>query len=1193
MPGARAMASSKPKGGRTRARDAATLRALYDLSVAVSGVRDVVEVARLAVDSARPLIKADGVVVYAYDTPSGYLNPLYEDGSTQPETPVRPGEGAIGLAFQTGHPIRVEDYNRWEHALRESKGKGMVAVLAVPLIAEDQPIGAIGVWNYQPREFTVDDEQMLQLFASHVAPALLGARRTEEAEAKARMFQTLHELTVASAGVLDPEALANLVVTRAASLLHVEGAGVWAWEPALGLLQQLATANPVRHRPTNRKAGESAIGVAFAERRVVSVGDLQQWPAADPRGRAIGIRSVLAIPLVIGDHAVGSLAVWSHEARRFDPEDEQLMTLLAAQVAPALEASRLAADREEQAEIFKALNDLARAASGLLEPEALARLTVDRARDLLHVRSAALLWSSPDGTTQLRLADNDPTHERPEAVPAATGLVGQVIAHRRPVRIANVQAWDDIPSSWRGGPIKSAAAVPLLVGDRALGGLVARSESLAHFTDERLELMSLLAAQVAPALAAARLHADLVSSEHRFRSLFETIACGVLVQGPGGIVLDANRAAEDMLGLSLEEMRGRRSTELWSVENSRRPALLALESRRPIRNHELAIRRRDGFVRWFQADSIPVLDAMGRAVQVVTSLIDVTERHRAQDALRESEERFRAVFDRAGIGIARLRLDAVIEDANPALCAMLGYDRAEVIGHTPGDFMHNEDWDRNELEAVADGKVPSLQAEIRYLKRDGTEMWGNTTLTAVPGPDGKPAFLIGMVEDFTERKKQEAALSHQALHDALTDLPNRTLLNDRLRQAIRVAHRERHKLALLVMDLDRFKEVNDTFGHQAGDILLRDVAARLRSGLRGSDTVARLGGDEFAILLGHVETIEGAITTARKLLESLEAPFQIEAEDVQIGASLGIAVFPDHGGDADLLMRHADVAMYVAKRGATGFAIYTPETDQHTPGRLALINDLRGAVDRHELELVYQPKVDMRSRKMTGVEALVRWRHPRHGVLMPDQFISLAEHTGLIRGIGLWVLEAASKQCAAWRAKGLDLTVAVNLSMRNLHDGDLGGVLQGILRRHRIRPGWLVVEITETTLMADPEHALKVIGRLEELGVELSIDDFGTGYSSLAYLKRLPVHELKIDRSFVAEMADDASAAVIVRSTVDLGHNLGLRVVAEGVEDEGTLELVAEDGCDLAQGNLLSPPLPAAELVERMPDLGLLSVPSS
>jgi diguanylate cyclase len=419
----------------------------------------------------------------------------------------------------------------------------------------------------------------------------------------------------------------------------------------------------------------------------------------------------------------------------------------------------------------------------------------------------------------------------------------------------------------------------------------------------------------------------------------------------------------------------------------------------------------------------------------------------------------------------------------------------------------------------------------------------------------------------------------QALHDGLTGLPYRTLLRDRIGQAIRQADRELAPAALALLDLDRFKEVNDTLGHHYGDQLLVQVGQRLRAALRAVDTVARLGGDEFAVLLPRVATGEGALAVAGKLQAAMEAPFVLEGLSLEVEASIGVALYPEHGNDPEELLQHADIAMYVAKDTHAGFVLFDPTHDQHSPRRLALLGELRRAIDHHQLLLHYQPKVDTHSGQVLGVEALVRWQHPTHGLIPPGQFIPLAERTGLIQPLTHYVLDAALQQCRDWRQAGHELPVAVNVSARRLLDLDFPDQVAATLTRWRVPARLLVVEITESTIMADPTHALQILGRLNQMGVQLSIDDFGTGYSSMAYLKNLPVHELKIDRSFVAQLTSDSRDAVIVRSTVDLGRNLGLRVVAEGVEDSLTLQHLDLLGCHAVQGYHISRPVPAEDLI--------------
>ena len=438
-------------------------------------------------------------------------------------------------------------------------------------------------------------------------------------------------------------------------------------------------------------------------------------------------------------------------------------------------------------------------------------------------------------------------------------------------------------------------------------------------------------------------------------------------------------------------------------------------------------------------------------------------------------------------------------------------------------------------------------------------------------------FLLVLVGYQRRLLRQAAASSHQALHDALTGLPNRDLFADRLGQALRTADRELQPAALLLLDLDRFKDVNDTLGHHHGDQLLCEVGGRLRGALRQVDTVARLGGDEFAVLVPGADA-DGAAAVADKLRTALQSPLTLDGVMLDVDASIGIAVYPDHGDDTTELLRHADVAMYAAKHAHAGFMVYDPTVDQHSPRRLALLGGLRRALERDELLLHYQPKADVQSGRVLGAEALVRWQHPEHGLLGPDEFIPLAERTGLIHPLTRWVLEAALRQAAAWHRAGHRLSVAVNVSTRCLLDRGLPDEVAELLAAWEVPAGSLVLEVTESAVMADPSRALDVLGRLHAMGVRLALDDFGTGYSSMAYLKALPVDELKVDRSFVGEMVTSPSDSMIVRSTIDLGHNLGLRVVAEGVESQDAWRQLEALGCDTAQGYYLGRPMPAADL---------------
>jgi diguanylate cyclase (GGDEF)-like protein/PAS domain S-box-containing protein len=571
---------------------------------------------------------------------------------------------------------------------------------------------------------------------------------------------------------------------------------------------------------------------------------------------------------------------------------------------------------------------------------------------------------------------------------------------------------------------------------------------------------------------------------------------------------------------------------------------------------------------------------------------DRRTRRQAEADLRDSERRFRSLFDQAAVGIAQSDLQGRWLLVNDRLCAIYGYTREELLRRRFQDISDPDDLasDLAQYDRLLAGEIPSYGIEKRFVNRDGSTRWANVTVSLVHNEAGAPLYTTAIVEDITKRKRMEADLRHQALHDPLTGLPNRTLLQDRLAQAIRSAHRDPTPLALLLLDLDHFKEINDTFGHHVGDVLLQELGPRLQDLVRLSDTVARLdghadndvavarlGGDEFALLLpgtgARVTQQVGATLAAERILTALEQPFTVEGQSLQVGASIGIVLYPDHGEDADALLRHADVAMYEAKRANSGYSVYQPAKDPYTRSRIRLIGDLRRAIEQDELVLHYQPKADLTGGRVVGVEALIRWQHPTDGFIPPNQIVELAEHTGLIAPLSSWVLRTAIRQCRTWHKEGLEVPIAVNLSTRSLHDQHLVERIAGLLRESTVAPSALTVEITESAVMVDPERALEIISRLRDMGITISIDDFGTGYSSLAYLKYLPVSEVKIDQSFVLNMLEDESDYRIVRGTINLAHDLGLTTVAEGIETHEAWERLRELGCDLAQGYYLSRPL--------------------
>ena len=555
----------------------------------------------------------------------------------------------------------------------------------------------------------------------------------------------------------------------------------------------------------------------------------------------------------------------------------------------------------------------------------------------------------------------------------------------------------------------------------------------------------------------------------------------------------------------------------------------------------------------------------------------------------EALSRFRTIFESSTVGIVRVDREGRLIEANPAMEQMLGYSAAELADLSFSEYTHPDDIPRNLqlFNEMLEGKRDSYQLEKRYFRRDGQMIWTQLTAALERDADGAPRCGISMIENITERKIAEEALrrqselnEYQALHDSLTGLPNRTLFYDRIRQAVLTAAREGGRVAVMMMDVDRFKEINDSLGHHVGDALLEELAARLRTVLRTSDTVARLGGDEFGLLLPqHCEPADVVIVLDR-IREGVEEPIMLEGMPLAIEASIGIAFWPENGEDVETLLQHADTAMYKAKEENVSHAFYDEAQDTYDPTRLRLVGELHRALTQRELVLYYQPKVNLATGKVDSVEALARWNHPRLGLVPPDDFIPLAEQTGLIKPLTLHVIEAALEQCRRWRDSGLSLPIAVNLSTRTLRDLDFPAHVQRLLTKWELAGSFLQFEITESAMIADPARCKTVLDKLAGFGVRLSVDDFGTGYSSLAYLKRLPVHEIKIDRSFVMHMDVDENDATIVRSTIDLAKNLGLDVVAEGVESERIWEQLKGFECTIAQGYHLTRPVPAPEFGE-------------
>jgi diguanylate cyclase (GGDEF)-like protein/PAS domain S-box-containing protein len=563
----------------------------------------------------------------------------------------------------------------------------------------------------------------------------------------------------------------------------------------------------------------------------------------------------------------------------------------------------------------------------------------------------------------------------------------------------------------------------------------------------------------------------------------------------------------------------------------------------------------------------------------------VLENVQKQAELNQAEARYRNLFASMRDAIIIADNSRTIIDANqPALRTLFGYETEEILGQSTA--MLYADPDQFELlgrevfhhQAAETGKL----LETRFRRKSGDVFHGEVSALQLRDDKGIRVGNIGVIRDITERKCHEEQLKHLATHDELTGLANRALLLDRLEQSLHYARRSGRLVAVLLLDLDRFKVINDSLGHGFGDTLLGAVAQRLRQMVREADTVARLGGDEFVILLAEVAEVDDVGLVAAKILRLLAEPHRLDEREITLTASLGVSLFPRDSDDGATLIRNADMAMYRAKRdGRSAFAFYSPEMNRRIRETLELEGALRQALERDEFRLHYQPKVGLASGRVIGCEALVRWHHPQRGMVSPADFIPLAEETGLIVPLGTWVLQEACRQARVWQDAGLPaLNIAVNLSARQFRKGNLPQLVEEFLRQAGLDPRLLELELTESMVMDDPVGAQRTMHALKELGVGLSLDDFGTGYSSLNYLRRFPVDSLKIDRSFIRDVASDPSGASVVTSVIDIAHNLGLTAVAEGVETREQLVFLAGCGCDMLQGFLFSKPLPAEEFAD-------------
>jgi diguanylate cyclase (GGDEF)-like protein/PAS domain S-box-containing protein len=662
----------------------------------------------------------------------------------------------------------------------------------------------------------------------------------------------------------------------------------------------------------------------------------------------------------------------------------------------------------------------------------------------------------------------------------------------------------------------------------------------------------------------------LKQSEHRLRALVGNAPVVLFALDREGIFTHSEGKGLEALGLKPGEAVGRSARDMYR------------DSPEILKNIERALKG-ESFTssvefagRTFETKYAPFRGPTGQIIGVIGVATDTTEQSRARREAEDSEMRYRTLFEGNLAGVFRSTLDGRLLECNESFARIFGCaSREEALAQTAWDYYPTVEDRSVALQRLQEsGSLTNYEERLR--RKDGSPVWILENCTLVPGPEGDRSIIEGTIIDITERKRAEDRVKELAFHDALTGLPNRVLFHDRLAVAVAQAFRQPSRLAVLYLDLDRFKFINDSLGHSTGDEVLGGVGERLRGSIREGDTVARLGGDEFTVLVAGLASDEDALKIAHKILEAVRQPFRIDGRDLYVTTSIGIALYPADGLDAETLVRNADTAMYRAKdQGRDQCQLYTPAMNSRALERLSLESHLRQALQNDELTVHYQPVVDLATGAVRGAEALLRWRHPELGLMQPSEFIPLAEASGLIVSIGDWVLRQACAHMKQWRDAGHGgLSVSVNISTRQFHQADLVARVARALADSALDPAALDLEITETNAMQNAEASVVALEGLKSLGVRISLDDFGTGYSSLSYLKRFPIDSIKLDRSFVHDVTSNADDAAIAATIIAMAHSLELAVVAEGVETQEQLSFLRRHGCDRMQGHLLSPALP-------------------
>ncbi len=671
-------------------------------------------------------------------------------------------------------------------------------------------------------------------------------------------------------------------------------------------------------------------------------------------------------------------------------------------------------------------------------------------------------------------------------------------------------------------------------------------------------------------------------TEQRFQKLVQQLPVGIFMTDPHGECRYVNDRWCWLAGMTAEQATG--SGWIRALHPDDRDQVLQAwrqsgEQAEFVAQHRF--RTPSGRETWLNIRVVPLRDRVGRITGHLGAHTDIGDLKRTEETLRASEARFRNYFELPLIGIALNGADKRWWEVNDRLCEMLGYRRARLLRMSWAEMTHPDDLavEEAQFERIMNRRIDGYSLDKRFIRQDGALLYASVSTRCVRQANGVVDYFVTVVQDITERQRAAEHIEHLAYYDALTGLPNRALLADRLQQALLRASREHTLAGMMLVDLDRFKLINDALGHKIGDRLLEDVAMRLQQCIRQCDTIARQGGDEFAVLLPDLGISDDATRIAQRMLDALTEPFRLDGRELSMTCSIGISLYPRDGCNGELLLKNADIALYRAKdRGRNNYQFYQSGATRLSRERLHLETDLRHAMDRRQLEMYYQPKWDFHAAAITGAEALVRWNHPDLGLLSPARFIPIAEESGLVLPIGEWILRTAVDEIGDLHQSGFSgLRIAVNLSTRQFRQADLKDRVREALIASGFDPACLELELTEGILMHNNEENMAALRAFKAMGLRIAIDDFGTGYSSLSYLQRFPVDVLKIDRAFVMDLPTNTSSAAIVDAIVTLAHGLGLDVVAEGVETLEQLTFLQAHGCDEGQGYYFGKPMPLSE----------------